>query len=30
MYLDSRAARAERTRAEVAASADDLWAEILG
>jgi molecular chaperone HtpG len=30
LYLDSRAARAERTRAEVAASADDLWAEILG
>jgi molecular chaperone HtpG len=30
LYLDSRAARAERTRAEVAASADDLWTEILG
>jgi molecular chaperone HtpG len=30
LYLDSRAARAERTRAEVAADADDLWAEILG
>jgi molecular chaperone HtpG len=30
LYLDSRAARAERTRAELAASADDLWASILG
>jgi molecular chaperone HtpG len=30
LYLDSRAARAERTRAEFAASADDLWASILG
>jgi molecular chaperone HtpG len=30
LYLDSRAARAERTRAEIAADADDLWAEILG
>jgi molecular chaperone HtpG len=30
LFLDSRAARAERTRAEIAASADDLWAEILG
>jgi molecular chaperone HtpG len=30
LYLDSRAARAERTRSEIAAEADDLWAEILG
>ncbi|MFG1965877.1 HSP90 family protein [Nonomuraea sp. NPDC049028] len=30
LHLDSRAARHERTRAEVAADADDLWAEILG
>jgi molecular chaperone HtpG len=30
LFLDSRAARAERTRAEIAASADDLWVEILG
>jgi molecular chaperone HtpG len=30
LYLDSRAARAERTRVEIAADADDLWAEILG
>jgi len=30
LYLDSRGARAERTRAELAASADDLWASILG
>jgi len=30
LYLDSRAARAERTRAELAADADDLWADILG
>jgi molecular chaperone HtpG len=30
LYLDSRAARSERTRAEIAADADDLWAEILG
>lgn len=30
LYLDSRAARAERTRAQIAAEADDLWAEILG
>jgi molecular chaperone HtpG len=30
LYLDSRAARAERTRAELAARADDLWADILG
>ena len=30
LFLDSRAARAERTRSEIAASADDLWAEILG
>ena len=30
LFLDSRAARAERTRAEIAASADELWAEILG
>ena len=30
LYLDSRAARAERTRAELAESADDLWASILG
>ena len=30
LYLDSRAARAERTRAELAAQADDLWADILG
>jgi molecular chaperone HtpG len=30
IFLDSRAARAERTRAEIAASSDGLWAEILG
>jgi molecular chaperone HtpG len=30
LYLDSRAARAERTRAELAAQSDDLWADILG
>ena len=30
LHLDSRAARTERARAEVAADADDLWAEILG
>jgi molecular chaperone HtpG len=30
LYLDSRTARAERTRAELAADADDLWADILG
>ena len=30
LYLDSRAARAERTRAESPRDADDLWAEILG
>jgi molecular chaperone HtpG len=30
LYLDSRAARAERTRADLAADADDLWADILG
>jgi molecular chaperone HtpG len=30
LHLDSRAARSERTRAEIAADADDLWAEILG
>ncbi|MEU7860497.1 HSP90 family protein [Nonomuraea sp. NPDC049141] len=30
LHLDSREARNERTRAEVAADADDLWAEILG
>jgi molecular chaperone HtpG len=30
VYLDSRAARAERTRAQLAAEADDLWADILG
>jgi molecular chaperone HtpG len=30
LYLDSRAARAERTRAQLAAEADDLWADILG
>ena len=30
LYLDSRAARAERARAEIAAQADDLWADILG
>jgi molecular chaperone HtpG len=30
LYLDSREARVERTRAELAADADDLWADILG
>ena len=30
LFLDSRAARAERTRAEIAASSEGLWAEILG
>ena len=30
LYLDSRAARTERNRAELAADADDLWGEILG
>jgi molecular chaperone HtpG len=30
LFLDSRTARAERTRAEVEASSDGLWAEILG
>ena len=30
LFLDSRAARAERTRAEIAESADGLWADILG
>jgi molecular chaperone HtpG len=30
LHLDSRAARTERARAEVAADADELWAEILG
>jgi molecular chaperone HtpG len=30
LHLDSRAARTERTRAEIAADADELWAEILG
>jgi molecular chaperone HtpG len=30
LHLDSRAARTERSRAEVAADADELWAEILG
>lgn len=30
LHLDSREARNERTRAETAAEADDLWAEILG
>ncbi|MEV4576577.1 HSP90 family protein [Nonomuraea jabiensis] len=30
LHLDSRAARNERTRTEIAADADDLWAEILG
>lgn len=30
LFLDSRAARAERTRAEIAADADELWSEILG
>jgi molecular chaperone HtpG len=30
LLLDSRAAQAERTRAEIAASADGLWEEILG
>jgi len=29
LYLDSRAAHTERTRTEIAAEADDLWAEIL-
>jgi molecular chaperone HtpG len=28
--LDSRSARTERTRAQIAAEADDLWGEILG
>jgi molecular chaperone HtpG len=30
LHLDSRAARTERARADVAADSDDLWAEILG
>lgn len=30
LHLDTRAARAERTRAEVAEDSDDLWAELLG
>ena len=30
LHLDSRPARTERARAEVAADADELWAEILG
>ncbi|WP_238847204.1 HSP90 family protein [Nocardia arthritidis] len=30
LYLDGRAARNERARAETAAEADDLWTEILG
>lgn len=30
LHLDSRAARTERARAEVAADSDELWAEILG
>ncbi|HXT93358.1 MAG TPA: HSP90 family protein [Trebonia sp.] len=30
LYLDSRSARNERTRAQIAADADDLWGEILG
>jgi molecular chaperone HtpG len=30
LYLDNRAARTERTRAQLAAEADDLWGEILG
>lgn len=30
LFLDDRAARFERTRAEVAAEADDLWSGILG
>jgi molecular chaperone HtpG len=30
LYLDSRAARTERTRAELAAQSSDLWADILG
>jgi len=30
LYLDSRAARNERTRSQIAAEADDLWGEILG
>ncbi|MFI9505083.1 HSP90 family protein [Nocardia sp. NPDC052566] len=30
LYLDGRAARNERTRAETAAEADELWTEILG
>jgi molecular chaperone HtpG len=30
LHLDSRAARTERARAELATDADDLWAEILG
>lgn len=30
LYLDSRAARNERTRAQLAAESDDLWGEILG
>jgi molecular chaperone HtpG len=30
LYLDSRAARTERARVQLAAEADDLWGEILG
>jgi molecular chaperone HtpG len=30
LHLDSRAARTERARAEIAADSSDLWAEILG
>jgi molecular chaperone HtpG len=30
LYLDSRGARTERTRAELAADSDALWAELLG
>lgn len=30
LYLDSRGARQERSRADTAAGADDLWSEILG
>jgi molecular chaperone HtpG len=30
LYLDSRAARTERTRTQIVAEADDLWGEILG
>jgi molecular chaperone HtpG len=30
LYLDSREARTERTRGQIAAEADDLWGEILG